>query len=56
MFSLGAPAKLERLIYDASDKQPAMLKVFDRIQIPSITTLKDTGTKENASYYLANTA
>ena len=29
-----------------------MLTVADRIQIPSKTTHKDTGTKENASYYL----
>ena len=38
-------------MYDDPDKQPAMLTVSDRIQIPSKTTHKDTGTKENVSYY-----
>ena len=44
-------SSLDRLIYDAPDKPPAMLTVSDRIQIPSKTTHKDRGTKENASYY-----
>ena len=44
-------------IYEASDKQPFDMSngnVSDRIQIPSKTTHKDTGTQANPSYYFIN--
>ena len=36
---------------NAFDNQQIMLTVSDRIQIPSKTTHKDTGTKVNTYYY-----